>query len=99
MRLGLNSNLNTTCVKLAPKVEAVNPSKMTNVVSAPMLPPITASTSASIKVPKKAGNPPKPMARKVAISVARAATDEYIVLSAPASAPNAMAMASGQPSF
>ncbi len=39
------------------------------------------------------------MARRVAISVARAATDEYMVLSAPASAPNAIAIASGQPSF
>src|SRR5262245_57043243 len=53
----------------------------------------------STSVPTKAGKPPKPMARKVAISTARAATEEYIVLSAPARAPNAMAIASGQPSF
>ena len=50
-------------------------------------------------MPTKAGKPPKPMARKVAISTARAATELYMVLSAPASAPSAMAMASGQPSF
>ena len=39
------------------------------------------------------------MARNVAISIARAATELYMVLSAPASAPSAMAIASGQPSF
>ena len=91
--------LNTTCVKLAPSVEAVSPSKKTKVTSAPIAPPIAASASDSINVPKKAGNPPKPMARNVAISVARAATEEYMVLRAPARAPNAIAMASGQPSF
>ena len=50
-------------------------------------------------VPTKAEKPPKPIARKVAISDARAATELYMVLSAPASAPSAMAIASGQPSF
>ena len=60
---------------------------------------MAASSSNSASVPTKAGKPPKPMARSVAISVARAATDEYIVLSAPAIAPSAIAIASGQPSF
>ena len=99
IKVGVSWKLNTTCVKLEPSVEAVNPSKMKNAAKAPMTPPIAASVSDSISVPTNAGTPLNPMARNVAISVARAATDEYIVLSAPASAPNAIAMASGQPSF
>ena len=71
--------LNTTCVKLPPSVEAVKPSKISHVAAAPITPPIAASVSDSISVPTNAGNPPKPIARSVAISVARAATDEYIV--------------------
>ncbi len=53
--------------------------------TAPTLPPIVASRSDSIRVPTNAGNPPKPMARSAEISVARAATDESMVLMAPAS--------------
>jgi len=98
-RAGLNWNENTTWVKLAPSVEVVKPSKMSQVATAPMMPPMTDKSSDSTSVPMKAGVPPKPIARRVAISTARAATDEYMVLRAPASAPNAIAMASGQPSF
>ena len=47
-------------------------------------------------VPKNAAQPEKPMMRKVAISAARAATEEYMVLSAPASAPIAIMMPSTQ---
>src|SRR5215510_7327645 len=43
-----------------------------------MAPPMAASTSDSTSVPTKAGKPPKPMARKVAISTARAATEVEI---------------------
>ena len=62
-------------------------------------PPIAARTRDSTSVPTNVEKPPNPMARRVAISVARAATEEYMVLSAPASEPNAIAIASGQPSF
>ncbi len=47
-------------------------------------------------VPKNAAHPEKPMMRKVAISEARDATDEYMVLSAPASAPIAIMIPSTQ---
>jgi hypothetical protein len=43
-----------TWVKLAPNVEAINPSKIRNVAAAPTSPPIAASTSDSKSVPRKA---------------------------------------------
>src|ERR1700751_4233038 len=97
--VGVSLKLNTTCVKLAPSVAALNPLKVRNVAAAPRTPPIAARINDSVRVPTKAGRPPNPIARSVAISVVRAATEEDIVLSAPARAPNAIAIASGQPSF
>ena len=56
-------------------------------------------TRASTMVPTKAEKPLKPMTRKVAISAARLETEAYIVFNAPASAPMAMMMPSGQPKY
>ncbi len=49
-----------------------------------------AITSASIITESTTGMPPKPIARRVAISRARLSTAEYMVLSAPNTAPMAM---------
>ena len=54
------------------------------------MPPMAVRINDWASVPTKPGKALKPIARRVAISIGRAATEEYIVLSAPASAPNAM---------
>src|ERR1700730_3429626 len=56
---GVSLKLNTTCVKLAPRVEALIPSKIKNAAAAPITPPIAARINDSTSVPTKAGKPPK----------------------------------------
>jgi len=49
----------------------------------PATPPMTARANDSVKTEMTTGTPPKPSARRVAISRVRAATAEYIVFTAP----------------
>ena len=55
-----------------------------------MKPPTSASSSASIITDTSTGRPPKPIARKVAISLLRVATAAYMLLRAAKIAPSAM---------
>ena len=64
----------------------------------PRRPPPIAISSASTMNDSTTEPPPKPSARRVAISRARAATAEYIVFSAPKTAPMAITKATRKPS-
>ena len=61
-------------------VLTVCPFKKPQAIHAPSIPPAAAKRSASINTDATIGADPKPIARKVAISVVRALTAEYIVL-------------------
>jgi hypothetical protein len=66
------------------------PLKKAQAKHAPSAAPINVSTSASANIDTTTAAAPKPIARSVAISVVRTLTAEYIVLSAPNTAPRPM---------
>ena len=98
-RSGLSWKLNTTWVKLPPKVEALRPSKKIKAANEPTILPMAAKVIASAMVPIKAEKWLKPMALKVAISIALSDTEVYMVFKAPANAPRAMIELITQPNM
>ena len=74
----------------APPVLNALPLNSTHAMAPPATAPMNASTCASTITDTTTGNAPKPIARSVAISTVRVLTAEYIVFSAPNSAPTAM---------
>src|SRR5436190_22899552 len=85
---GVTANWKATCEKLCQlSVAAWKPSKPKYAATAPSTPPASASTSDSSSTENTTGAAWKPMARRVAISRVREETAEYMVLSAPNTAP------------
>ena len=64
----------------------------------PTTPPANAMSSDSTKNDSTIAPPPKPIARRTAISRERSETAEYMVLSAPKTAPSAITAATSEPS-
>jgi hypothetical protein len=73
-----------------PPVLTVLPLKNSHAITEPITPPIPASNNDSASTDTTIAVAPNPSARKVAISRSRSLTAEYIVFSAPKTAPMAM---------
>ena len=82
------------CQFIVPVVRPLTGSTATQ----PTSPPTNAMMSASTKNESTIAPPPKPIARRTAISRERSETAEYIVLSAPNTAPRPMTTAIRLPS-
>ncbi len=76
--------------KVRPSEEMARPLNRTQAIATPISAPGMARSSDSTITEITTAVPPKPMARRVAISRARASTAEYMVLTAPNTAPTAI---------
>src|SRR5258705_2634805 len=89
-RPGVILKANAKCEKVCQFIAPVVRPFKGRTATAPMAPPIKEIRSASIKNENTTAAPPNPKARMVAISRPRSATAEYMVLSAPKTAPMAI---------
>ena len=91
-------NANARCEKVCQLIVPVVSPLIGSTATQPTRPPTNAMISDSTKNDSTIAPPPKPIARSTAISRARSDTAEYIVLSAPNTAPSAITAATSEPS-
>ena len=97
-RSGVTRNANARCEKVCQFIVPVVSPFTGSAARQPIAPPTSAMASDSTRKARTIAPPPKPMARRTAISRERSETAEYMVLRAPKTAPSPITTATSVPS-